>query len=227
MTDFFRFPRTPHLAWLGARDPRDDKVLSATEASALLSAEVVVEEKLDGANLGLSVVGGGLRAQNRGQYLQSPFSGQFARLGTWLASREQALVGALGAELIAFGEWCAAKHSLDYSALPDWWLLFDIYDLQEDRFWSTRRRDDWACELGLSTVPALFRGQTDMSMLTGLLNNHRSFYRDGPMEGVVIRRESQRWLSQRAKLVRPEFTQQIETHWRSRALVWNRLERTP
>ena len=47
--DFFRFPSTPHLAWL-AKDgmPRDDKVLSPAEAQALLSGDGVVEEMLDG-----------------------------------------------------------------------------------------------------------------------------------------------------------------------------------
>ena len=52
---FFRFPTTPHLAWLGGgATPREDKVLTPTEAAELLAGEVVVEEKLDGANLGWS-----------------------------------------------------------------------------------------------------------------------------------------------------------------------------
>lgn len=225
MTNFFRFPHTPHLAWLGEGDPRDDKVLSHAEARALLGADVVVEEKLDGANLRLSVgVDGRLRAQNRGQYLQPPFGGQFARLGPWLAAHEDALFDALDTHLIAFGEWCAAKHSLDYTALPDWWLVFDVYDRREGRFWSTRRRDDWARNLGLTAVPELSRGRTDLPGLKDLLNQHRSRYRNGPTEGVVIRSEDDRWLRQRAKLVRAEFTQQIESHWRNRALIWNRLE---
>jgi hypothetical protein len=46
------------------------------------------------------------------------------------------------------------------------------------------------------------------------------------MEGVVVRAEDDRWLRQRVKLVRPEFTQQIESHWRKRALVWNHIEQT-
>lgn len=225
VNEFVRFPHTPHLAWLGEGEPRDDKVLSPAEARALLGAEVVVEEKLDGANLGLSIgTDGRLRAQNRGQYLRPPFIGQFSRLGPWLAVREDALFEALDSHLMAFGEWCAARHSLDYTALPDWWLVFDVYDRREGQFWSTRRRDDWARSLGLTAVPALLHGQTDLPALKGLLNRHRSRYRDGPMEGVVIRSEDDRWLRLRAKLVRSEFTQQIEGHWRSRALIWNHLE---
>ncbi|MEI7610790.1 MAG: RNA ligase family protein [Rhodospirillaceae bacterium] len=98
MSDFFRFPHTPHIAWLGEGTPRDDKVLEAGEASAFLDGEVVVEEKVDGANLGFSVSPDGeLRAQNRGHYLERPFSGQFSRLESWLAPREDALFDALAA----------------------------------------------------------------------------------------------------------------------------------
>src|SRR5690606_5510157 len=55
MTEFLRFPHTPHLAWLGTAPLRGDKVLSPVEVEALLSRTVVVEEKVDGANLGFSV----------------------------------------------------------------------------------------------------------------------------------------------------------------------------
>ena len=60
--------------------------------------------------------------------------------------------------------------------------------------------------------------------LRQLVLESRSAFRDGPLEGVVIRREDELWLLDRAKLVRPDFTQAIDTHWRSRMLEWNRLE---
>lgn len=225
MTDFFRFPHTPHLAWLGRGTPRDDKVLSPAETEGLLQGPVVVEEKLDGANLGFSVSrDGALRAQNRGQYLHPPYTGQFARLGEWLARHEDALFERLGEHLIAFGEWCAARHSLDYASLPDWWLLFDVYDRDAGRFWSTRRRDAWAQGLHVAVVPPVARGRTSSAGLQEVLRSQRSRFRDGPMEGVVVRVEDDDWLLQRAKLVRADFTQQIDGHWRSRALEWNRLE---
>lgn len=43
---FFRFPHTPHLAWLGDGEPRDDKVRTREERDALLSHALVVEEKV-------------------------------------------------------------------------------------------------------------------------------------------------------------------------------------
>ncbi len=224
MTDFFRFPHTPHIAWLASGAPRDDKVLSPTEAGELLAGQVVLEEKLDGANLGFSLSPEGVvLVQNRGQYLVAPHHGQFARLGHWLTAHEDKLFDGLGAHLMAFGEWCAARHSLDYVALPDWWLLFDIYDRRTGRFWSTPRRNAWAAEWGLMTVPHLCSGLIDLHQLRDLVQNTHSQYRQGPIEGLVIRRENADWLEQRAKLVRADFTQAIDSHWRSRALEWNRV----
>ncbi len=224
---FFRFPTTPHLAWL-AKDgmPRDDKVLSPTEAQALLSGDVVVEEKLDGANLGLSLSpNGNVRSQNRGQYLGESYVGQFARLPVWLVQHESGLRAVLRPELILFGEWCAARHSLDYHTLPDWFLLFDVYDRSSGRFWSTSRRNALAAEAGLSTVPLISSGRTTLAGLTQLLMDTPSHYRAGlPLEGVVVRRESADWCEARAKLVRPDFAQAIDTHWRKRAIEWNRVD---
>jgi hypothetical protein len=221
---FFRFPHTPHLAWLGRDVPRDDKVLSPDDAARLVAGDVVIEEKLDGANLGLSLgEDRRLRSQNRGHYLQAPFGGQFARLPGWLAVHEERLTACLTPALIAFGEWCAAQHSLDYSTLPDWWLLFDIYDRERGRFWSTARRDAWAEQAGVVTVKRVARGRFDQSSLKNLLRDVRSSYRSGPMEGIVVRAETEEVLIARAKLVRADFAQSIEEHWRSRPLHWNRL----
>ena len=191
MTDFFRFPHTPHIAWLGQGSPRDDKVLSPHEVTELLAAEVVVEEKLDGANIGFSLApDGSLRAQNRGQYLAEPHAGQFARLPAWLAQHGDGLRSVLTPKLIVFGEWCAARHSLDYAALPDWFLLFDVYDRAAGQFWSTTRRNELASSAGLVTVPQVLQGKATVPTLKKLVSDTASRYRAGALEGVVIRRES-------------------------------------
>lgn len=221
---FFRFPHTPHLAWLGQGSPRGDKVLTPKQVSALLADAVVVEEKLDGANLGLSVSPqGALRAQNRGQYLVEPFVGQFSRLGPWLAQRRRALLDHLTPGLILFGEWCAARHSLHYAGLPDWYLVFDVYDREAGQFWDTVRRDALVKTLGLECVPTLHRGMVTQASLRALLESTQSCYRSGPPEGIVIKREGGGWTLSRAKLVRAEFTQAIGAHWRNRSIEWNRV----
>lgn len=225
MSEFFRFPQTSHIAWLGQGVPRDDKLMSADEVRALLAEPVVVEEKLDGANLGFSLgPDGTLRAQNRGQYLTEPYGGQFQRLTGWLAMHGRGIGQALGDHLIAFGEWCAARHSVEYPRLPDWWLMFDVYDRRQGRFWSTRRRDALARQLGVVTVPRLDAGRATLASLQKLVASRHSAYRDGPLEGVVVRNEDTDWLLARGKLVRQDFTQSIDTHWRNKTLQWNRVD---
>lgn len=226
--DFFRFPHTPHLAWLGEGEPRDDKVLSRAEAAGFLAEPVVVEEKLDGANLGVSLdLAGNLLLQNRGQYLQRPYHGQFARLDAWLQAHADALFDALTPELLVFGEWCAARHSLGYDQLPDWWLVFDIYDRKAGRFWSVERRNDLSSAHGLITVPTLARSRFTLQELVSMVKRCPSSYRHGPLEGIVVRTEDDAWTDARAKLVRADFVQNIGEHWRNRALEWNRLARQP
>ncbi len=225
MTDFFRFPHTPHIAWLGEGVPRDDKLLTSAEVEKLLAAEVVIEEKLDGANVGISFgPDGELRAQNRGQYLQAPFRGQFSRLSAWLATHETQLSAVLLPHLMVFGEWCAARHSLDYTELPDWFVVFDVYDREAQRFWNSEARNAFARAAGLHTVPLVMRGRVTVTELVDLAMTHRSCCREGPLEGVVVRRELGEWCEDRGKLVRPDFVQAITTHWQSRAMEWNRVE---
>lgn len=224
MTDFFRFPHTPHIAWLGEGEPRDDKVLAPHEVDMLLADVVRVEEKLDGANLGISLrPDGQLRAQNRGQYLIEPYIGQFSRLTSWLAQHQWQLKEKLTSDLILFGEWCAAKHSLNYESLPDWFVVFDVYDQEKQCFWSSGRRNALAEVLGLSAVPALYEGKVRLAQLKDLLASTTSRYRRGAPEGLVVRKESKQWCESRAKLVRAEFTQTIGDHWRSRSIEWNRV----
>lgn len=221
---FFRFPHTPHLDWLGAGSAREDKVLSPSERAALLCNSVLIEEKVDGANIGISVSPEGeLRVQNRGQYIQLPSPGQFGRLPSWLAVHGRNLKDALGTNLILFGEWCTARHTVAYEKLPDWFLVFDVYDRANDFFWSTERRDRLASSLGLSVVPSLFHGKMAPREVEGMVLNQKSRLGSGQLEGVVVRSENAERLLGRAKLVHPDFTQAITEHWKNRRIEWNRL----
>ena len=230
MKAFYRFPHTPHLAWLGNGPVREDKVFSPQEAKAFLTKPVSIEEKVDGANIGFSLsLDGSLRIQQRGDYLQTPYKSQFSGLTTWLALHEADLESFLQEPehqgLILFGEWCAARHSVAYTHLPDPFLLFDVADPERQRFWSRNRRNDAANLLGLATVPLL---QDDschtLHGLSSEIDQFRSRYHPGPPEGVILRQDDPQWCKSRAKLVRPGFTQAIEEHWSSRPIEWNGID---
>lgn len=222
-TSFIKFPHTPHLVWLGHGSPRADKVMTPTEIDGLLQSEVVVEEKVDGANLGLSVgPGGAVRAQNRGNWLRRGGHPQFDGLWGWLDQRHANLAQALGDALILFGEWCAAVHYVHYGSLPDWFLGFDVYDRGAGRFWAVDRRDELCRRLGICVVPRLACGRFTMKELKGMLGQ-RSKVGGQSLEGIYVRAESNGGLTGRAKIVRPEFTQAIGEHWSKGVMRRNSL----
>lgn len=220
--DFFKFPPTPHLAALGDFDPRSDKLFTEAERSAFLSGPVIVEEKIDGANLGISFdAEGNVRLQNRGDYLQAPFLGQWTKLRSWVDGHLNSLFEHLENRYLLFGEWCFAKHSVAYDHLPDWFLGFDVYDKTVQRFLSTSRRNQLLSAIGLTDVPLLGVGYYSLDELTDLMSN--STLCEEPAEGLYLRKEEGDWLTQRAKIVRPAFVQCVESHWSKSPIQPNHL----
>jgi ATP-dependent RNA circularization protein (DNA/RNA ligase family) len=220
--NFYKFPSTPHLVILGKRSIRGDKVMSENEKEEFLKSELIVEEKVDGSNLGISFDSSGrLRVQNRGDYLHHPYVGQWKKLQEWLDQRINQLTDILTDRYILFGEWLYAQHSVFYDRLPDWYLGFDIYSKENGQFMSCGSRNALFNGLGISAVPLIRQGHFSLDELKGLLS--RSRLGDEPAEGVYLRSETGGWLEKRAKLVQPQYIQAIEEHWSRKILKRNRL----
>lgn len=220
---FFKFPSTPHLALLGAVDVRGDKVMSDSQRHDFLQHELVVEEKVDGANLGISFdMEGNIRAQNRGTYLHLPSTGQWKKLAGWLAPKIDVLFEQLTDRYILFGEWCYAQHSVVYDRLPDWFLGFDLYDKRIGRFFSCNRRDEMFRAIAITQVPRVDCGRFTLAELSELIT--QSQLSDKPAEGLYLRLDQGEWLVQRAKLVRPVFIQSLGQHWSRSGIKANRLK---
>ena len=219
-----KFPSTPHLAWLGRAPVRGDKVMDATEAGAFLSGPVVIEEKIDGANLGISLAEDGrIRFQNRGNWMEGKLAGQWEPLRGWMARHEERVREHLPHGHVLFGEWCRARHSLGYDRLPDWFVAFDVLDIGAGRFWSVDRRDALVTQLGMARVPRIAEGRLDLrDVLSGV--EGLSAFGPTPREGLYLRRDDGRWLASRAKVVRAEFTQTMAEHWSRQPLVKNRAK---
>ncbi|MDR3557251.1 MAG: RNA ligase family protein [Syntrophobacteraceae bacterium] len=221
--NFFKFPSTPHLTVLGEMDIRGDKVMTEGEREEFLHHKLVVEEKVDGANIGISFgPSGEIRVQNRGEYLVEPYCGQWKRLAEWLNPRTDFFFDRLGDRYILFGEWCYAQHSAYYERLPDWFLGFDIFDKIRLRFFSCRRRDAMLLDLKVYKVPHLKEGYFSLAELQGLFST--SLLGDVQAEGLYLRWDSDDWLEKRAKLVRPTFLQSIADHWSQKNIRANRLQ---
>lgn len=220
MTDFLRFPSTPHIHRLPGLDVREDKIFTARERSAFLSHSLHVEEKVDGENLGISCNEDSLQVQARGSYVR-PGGRHFRGFESWIRPRERRISQALGDNLIIFGEWCVVTHTVRYDALPDWFLVFDIYQRSTGQFWETQLRDEFVKELGLHVVPFLGKGHFHERELADFIG--RSHVGHERMEGVVARFQDPQGLLHRAKVVRPDFVQKIDQHWMTGIQALNRL----
>jgi len=224
--EFYRFPRTPHIKWLGDGVPRGDKLLSEGDAEQMLLSELTAEEKIDGANVGLSVAQDGmLRAQNRGAWIERDAGGQFKHLWSWVLRYELDLTRFLGTDLILFGEWCYARHSVAYQSLPDWFIGFDVYDRRAGRFYSIQKRDVFLSKLGIQAIKPLAKGHLSLETLVQLLEES-SRYGAKNLEGIYLRRDCGDWLVKRAKLVRRDFAQAITEHWSRKGIIPNQVDYT-
>ena len=222
MCNFFKFPSTPHLAALGTDVVRDDKCFSAAERQDFLAHEITIEEKIDGANLGISFDHNGEPVfQNRGGLITA-FSGQWKKLQDWYLSHANFLFDSLSDQYILFGEWCYAKHSVFYDLLPDFFVAFDIFDKKSGFFFSVKRRNIFLAGSNISTVPLVQTGFFSFEQLKDL--TFTSYFGHSPAEGIYLRIDDEPWLKQRAKLVRPTFRQKIEKHWSRQNICHNKIK---
>lgn len=221
---FFKFPRTPHLFVVPGLNIRDDKLLAQEEAELFYSNPVIIEEKVDGANVGISMSPDGkLQVQNRGNYIRPGKHPQFDTLWEWLYKRAHLLSDTLTNRYVLFGEWCYLKHSVSYNALPDWFIGIDIYDLEARKFLTIRNRNDFFKMLNIFPVPKIAEGSFSKEELLELLVNQDSQLGTEQLEGLYLRLEDNQWLLKRAKIVRGDFIQNITKHWKDENLKKNSM----
>ena len=152
-----RYPRTQHLE--GSRLQPGDHDLTQVPLSELRGAYCVVEEKLDGANAGISVgEDGRIRLQSRGHALVGGAREKHWDLfKQWAAAHTRALEPLLAGGVTLYGEWLYAKHTIYYDRLPHYFLEFDLRDAS-GAFWSTARRAAHLAGSPVVSVPVLWRG---------------------------------------------------------------------
>jgi ATP-dependent RNA circularization protein (DNA/RNA ligase family) len=220
---FFKFPRTPHVFVLPGLNIRNDKLLSPEEAALFYKNPVIVEEKVDGANIGISLnKDGELQVQNRGNYIRPGEHPQFDTLWEWIYSRAHLLSDMLADRFILFGEWCYLKHSVSYHSLPDWFIGIDIYDVREGNFFKVKDRNATFLQLNICAVPQVTKGCFSKHQFIELLAHTSSRLGADELEGLYLRLEDNQWLLKRAKIVKSDFIQNITRHWKDEVLQKNK-----
>jgi hypothetical protein len=233
--EFVKYPRTPHL--FGSRGTDDDKHLGEAESLRFLADKsLIVEEKLDGTNVGIHFTAAGKMAlQCRGHLITEGMHPQYDLFKQWAVVKRSLLEDRLGTRFILFGEWLYARHSIHYRRLPHYFFEFDIYDKEAKAFLSLDRRMNLLKGSGIQTVPVLHRGSVDRDNLGALIGpslfasqfeNPLTKRTDEIMEGLYLRTETNDVVSRRAKFVRPEFVEKVKqsSHWQYQAMTPNHLQ---
>lgn len=236
MTPMRKYPRTRHLQ--GSRLQAGDEDLDAVPMAALRGRHVVIEEKMDGANCGVSFgPDAGLLLQSRGHYLTGgPRERQFDLLKQWTGAMVDRLFDALGGRFVMYGEWLYAKHTVYYDALPHYFMEFDVLDTESGEFLDTPRRKELLGDLPVNPVKVLYAGEfPGEEALLALIGPSHFITRDAPhnfraeversgwdveravrqtdlsgmMEGLYLKVEEGGAVTDRLKFVRAEFLQTV------------------
>lgn len=203
------YPRIAHLVQ-GLGTP-DDRVLPSTVSGDLLDSEVIVEEKLDGANVSIWVDDDGrLSCATRAGPGARDRAGQLGPLRAWLAANDARLRDMLGDWPVVYAEWLLLAHSVSYDRLPSYLVVLDLWDPDEG-FADVEDRDELSDRVNVPHPPRLWRGvPRSVERLEHLIT--RSAWGAEPSEGVIVRRVGA-GEPRMAKLLRPGFLHLGDEHW--------------
>lgn len=203
------YPKTPHLPHK-PNATADDTVAPEMEAIVLFGAFITVEEKIDGASVGLSILNDNPIIRNRDHVLKKGFvkntaaKKQFTSLWNWFYENKAKFEALEG--YTVFGEWMLAQHGIHYNRLPDWFIAYDLYDYNKDYFLSPVESRRILTAAGFFVPVLRFQGEFegtygDLEELANL----PSLWADDKSEGIYIKLCDGEKITNRFKMVREDF----------------------
>lgn len=211
MSKLKKYPRSFHLPWSRGYT-HDDKV--AKNVNHFLGKEVVVTEKLDGEGTTLYRDYMHARSINSANHSSRH----------WVKTFHAGFAYRIPNDWRLCGENVYAKHSIYYQALTSYFYLFSIWN-EDNICLSWDETIAFAAELGIETVPVLYRGIFDEEKIKRTFTGISLF--DGEQEGYVIRNAGSfhydDFQYNLGKFVRMNHVQTSE-HWLQEEVIPNRLK---
>lgn len=207
-TQYFKYPRTPHLPWSPGADD-DDVILPA--ADAFEGLDVVVTEKLDGENTTLYPDHIHARSIDSRHHASR----------NWVKALHGEIAHQIPAGWRLCGENVYARHSVGYDDLESYFYLFSVWNA-DNVCLSWDETLDWAALLGLATPHEFYRGEWDLEIVQSIEVD------TDQVEGYVVRTEDgfdyASFQQNIAKWVRKNHVQTDE-HWMFAEIVPNGLRK--
>ncbi len=204
------YQRIPHLSKSISQMTHDD---IEVEGSIAFPLECWVQEKVDGANMGVSWTSGPV-LRNRNNILKkgyidtdTPAKLQFRPAWNWIHDNRKDIIRIQDkyiSNVTIYGEWLYAKHSIFYDKLPDLFIAYDIYVCEENRFLSPIEFEKVMSTTNISYVKSkkmIFKSMSDVVTES----ERASIYRNGMSEGIVLKTENGLFLDETYKVVNKFF----------------------
>lgn len=201
-----KYPRTLHLPY-SQSVTSDDRI--SDSANSLLGIDIVITEKLDGENCGMT--DDGVYARSHAAFTTSPWSREVRQLHKLSVEDE------LGDGVYLFGENMEGIHSIEYTNLTSYFYIFGIRD---NNIWIPWNKvEEYSYLLDIPTVPVLFKGVVNTEkelkdLVNGLVSKPSQL--GGQIEGIVVRNASlfhnDDFADNVMKWVRKDHVQ-TTTHW--------------
>jgi RNA ligase len=207
----YKYPRSYHLPWSeGATS--DDKTL--TSVSHFVGQDVVVSEKCDGENTSIYPDG----------YMHArSLDSRSHESQAWVRALAGRIARDIPSTMRVCGENVFAKHSIGYESLSSYFYAFGMFEGGMSLSWDEVVA--YSEMLDLQTVPVLYRGLWNEAAVKACYTGTSRF--GGVQEGYVVRLARSFTIDEYpvalAKFVRAEHVQTGAAHWRSQAVVPNKL----
>ena len=172
-----KYNRTYHLPW-SPGTTSDDRISNSVES--LLGTEIVITEKLDGENCGMTDEG--VYARSHATFTTSSWSREVRQL------HKSKVEDYLGEGVFLFGENMEGIHSIEYTNLTSYFYIFGVRD---NEIWIPWEQvEEYSYVLEIPTVPVLFKGIVNTAkelqqIVEDLVSNPSEL--GGKREGIVVR----------------------------------------
>ena len=176
---YFKTPHLPNSPGIGSAT-RDDKILSSIDH--FIGKKLVTTIKMDGSNVCLSRDFLHARSEN-GPPSHKSFSPLKAVYG--------AMKNSLDKDLVYYGEWLYAKHSIHYKNLNSYLQIFNIYSISKEEWLSFDDLEKECLKLQFIAVPLMYEefveNEGDFNDLIKSSLDWLSSVDEDDSEGIVVR----------------------------------------
>ena len=107
-------------------------------------------------------------------------------------------------EITIYGEWMFAQHSLNYDKLPDLFIAYDIWSVEDNNYLAPNIVEDLLSKTSINYIKPYKTIFNNMQEIIEL-SEKESSYRTGIREGIVIKHANGRFCDKMYKVVNNHF----------------------